>query len=218
MVGASPHAPPTKPKPSYKLRVSSINCSSISRGPSSRRWSRKTTRNGAPKALAAGPSWSRCCSANSPTRFAARDLQRPGLLPGQTGPSRHHQSPQQIYPFLCQRTPARQVVRGSVLHRARQVPRRRRIGAAQEEVPFQEQAALARLDHHFAVPGVVSVGQVPPGQGRRQGSRAHRPPRGAGVKRSDPHPEGEAIIDAAPETALYVAALKQKGRKVVVLA
>jgi hypothetical protein len=27
---------------------------------------------------------------------------------------------------------------------------------------------------------------------------AHRPPRGAGVKRSDPHPEEEAIIDAAP--------------------
>jgi len=27
---------------------------------------------------------------------------------------------------------------------------------------------------------------------------AHRPPRGAGVKRSDPHPEEKAIIDAAP--------------------
>src|ERR1017187_1570768 len=47
---------------------------------------------------------------------------------------------------------------------------------------------------------------------------AHRPPRGAGIKRSAPHPEEKAIIDAAPETALYVAALKQKGRKVVVLA
>jgi transposase len=47
---------------------------------------------------------------------------------------------------------------------------------------------------------------------------AHRPPRGAGIKRSDPHPEEKTIVDAAPETALYVAALKQKGRKVVVLA
>jgi hypothetical protein len=47
---------------------------------------------------------------------------------------------------------------------------------------------------------------------------AHRPPRGAGIKRSDPHPEEKAIVEAAPETALYVAALKQKGRKVVVLA
>src|ERR1035441_3238230 len=38
---------------------------------------------------------------------------------------------------------------------------------------------------------------------------AHRPPRGGGVKRSDPHPEERAIIEAAPETALYVAALKR---------
>jgi transposase len=47
---------------------------------------------------------------------------------------------------------------------------------------------------------------------------AHRPPRGEGVKRSDPHPEERAIVEAAPETALYVAALKQKSRKVVALA
>jgi transposase len=47
---------------------------------------------------------------------------------------------------------------------------------------------------------------------------AHRPPRGEGVKRNDPHPEEKTIVEAAPETALYVAALKQKGRKVVALA
>jgi transposase len=47
---------------------------------------------------------------------------------------------------------------------------------------------------------------------------AHRPPRGEGVKRSDPHPEEKAILEAAPETAPYVAALKQKSRKVVALA
>jgi transposase len=47
---------------------------------------------------------------------------------------------------------------------------------------------------------------------------AHRPPRGEGVKRSDPHPEEKAIVEAAPEAALYVAALKQKSRKVVALA
>jgi hypothetical protein len=47
---------------------------------------------------------------------------------------------------------------------------------------------------------------------------AHRPPRGEGVKRGDPHPEEKAIIETAPETALYVAALKQKSRKVVALA
>jgi transposase len=46
----------------------------------------------------------------------------------------------------------------------------------------------------------------------------HRLPRGEGIKRSDPHPEEQAILHAAPEIAGYVAALKQKGRKVVALA
>jgi hypothetical protein len=46
----------------------------------------------------------------------------------------------------------------------------------------------------------------------------HKPPRGEGVKRSDPHPEERALVEAAPEIAPYVAALKQKGRKVVALA
>jgi hypothetical protein len=46
----------------------------------------------------------------------------------------------------------------------------------------------------------------------------HRPPRGEGIKRSDPHPEEQAILEAVPEIAAYVAELKQKGRKVVALA
>src|ERR1022692_1069979 len=46
----------------------------------------------------------------------------------------------------------------------------------------------------------------------------HRPPRGEGIKRSDPHPEEQALVGAAPEIAPYVAALKQKGHKVVALA
>jgi hypothetical protein len=46
----------------------------------------------------------------------------------------------------------------------------------------------------------------------------HRPPRGQGVKRSDPHPEEKAIVEAAPEIEPYLTALKQKGRKVVALA
>jgi hypothetical protein len=46
----------------------------------------------------------------------------------------------------------------------------------------------------------------------------HRPPRGEGIKRSDPHPEELALIETAPEIAGYVAALKQRGRKVVALA
>jgi len=46
----------------------------------------------------------------------------------------------------------------------------------------------------------------------------HKLPRGEGVKRSDPHPEEQALIAAAPEIAPFVAALKQKGRKVVAFA
>jgi hypothetical protein len=46
----------------------------------------------------------------------------------------------------------------------------------------------------------------------------HRPPRGEGVKRSEPHPEEQAILEAAPETAAYVTALKEKGRKVIAIA
>jgi hypothetical protein len=46
----------------------------------------------------------------------------------------------------------------------------------------------------------------------------HRPPRGQRAPRPDPHPEENAILTAAPELAEYVAALKQRGRKVVTLA
>src|SRR5271165_3362048 len=46
----------------------------------------------------------------------------------------------------------------------------------------------------------------------------HRPPRGQGLPRPDPHPEEKAILAAVPEMAEYLAALKQRGRKVVTLA
>jgi len=46
----------------------------------------------------------------------------------------------------------------------------------------------------------------------------HRPPRGQGLKRSDFHPEEQAILQAAPELADYVTALKQRSHKLVVLA
>ncbi len=46
----------------------------------------------------------------------------------------------------------------------------------------------------------------------------HRPPRGQRTPRPDPHPEERAILTAAPELADYVAALKQRSRKVITLA
>jgi len=64
---------------------------------------------------------------------------------------------------------------------------------------------------------VAHVRAVTPQQ-QRITLAAHRPPRGEGVKRGDPHPEEQAILHAAPELAAYVTALKQKGRKVVALA
>jgi hypothetical protein len=46
----------------------------------------------------------------------------------------------------------------------------------------------------------------------------HRPPRGQGIKRTDPHPEEQRIVSAAPELAGYLAALKKQGRKYLVVA
>jgi transposase len=46
----------------------------------------------------------------------------------------------------------------------------------------------------------------------------HRPPRGQRPPHPGPHPEEHAIVTAAPELAEYVAALKQRSRKVVALA
>ena len=47
---------------------------------------------------------------------------------------------------------------------------------------------------------------------------AHRPPRGANSPRPNPHPEEQLIVQAAPEITDYVTALKQRSRKLVVLA
>jgi len=46
----------------------------------------------------------------------------------------------------------------------------------------------------------------------------HRPPRGQGIARPDPHPEVKAILATVPEIADYVAALKPRTRKVLTLA
>jgi hypothetical protein len=46
----------------------------------------------------------------------------------------------------------------------------------------------------------------------------HRPPRGQGIARTEVHLEEQAILAAAPEIADYVAAVKQRSRKVPGLA
>lgn len=47
---------------------------------------------------------------------------------------------------------------------------------------------------------------------------AHRPPRGQGIARLQPHPEEKTILATVPEIADYVAAVKQRSRKVPGLA
>lgn len=69
------------------------------------------------------------------------------------------------------------------------------------------------LDARHLVTHVRALGPHP----QRIMLAEHKLPRGEAVKR-DPHPEEQTILRAAPEIAEYVAALKQKGRKVVALA
>ena len=69
------------------------------------------------------------------------------------------------------------------------------------------------LDARHLVTHVRVVGPHP----QRIMLAEHKLPRGEAVKR-DPHPEEQSILRAAPEIAEYVAALKQKGHKVVALA
>ena len=65
---------------------------------------------------------------------------------------------------------------------------------------------------------IVTHNRIADAQQQRITLAQHRPPRGEGIKRSDPHPEEQAIVQTAPELAEYVAALKQRGRKVVGIA
>jgi hypothetical protein len=65
---------------------------------------------------------------------------------------------------------------------------------------------------------LVTHNRVADAQQQRITLAQHRPPRGEGIKRSDPHPEEQAIVQTAPELADYVAALKQRGHKVVGIA
>ena len=60
---------------------------------------------------------------------------------------------------------------------------------------------------------MVTHKRVAEGEYQRITLAQHRPPRGQGIKRTDPHPEELAILKIVPELADYVAALKQRGRR-----
>ena len=54
--------------------------------------------------------------------------------------------------------------------------------------------------------------------GQRVTIKEHRPPRGTGLKKTDPSPEHKTLCQLAPDLLGYVAALKQRGRKQTTLA
>ena len=64
---------------------------------------------------------------------------------------------------------------------------------------------------------LVTHQRVPEAEHQRVLLPQHRPPRGQGVWRPHPYPEEALILQAAPEIADYLAALKQHSRKLVVL-
>jgi transposase len=64
----------------------------------------------------------------------------------------------------------------------------------------------------------VTHPRVPEAEHQRITVAAHRPARGATVPRPNPHPEEQLILEAVPEIADYLTALKQRSRKLVVLA
>src|SRR2546426_3063347 len=75
-----------------------------------------------------------------------------------------------------------------------------------------------KIDIQLDLRSIVTHRRVAEAEQQRITLPEHRPPRGQGIKRSDPHPEEQAIMKAAPEIAGYVQALKQSGRKHLVIA
>ena len=65
---------------------------------------------------------------------------------------------------------------------------------------------------------VVTHARIAEAQQQRVLLAQHRPPRGQGISRTQPHPEETAIVAVVPEIADYVAGLKQRSRKVPGLA
>jgi len=75
-----------------------------------------------------------------------------------------------------------------------------------------------KLDIQLDSRRIVTHQRVPEGEYQRITLAEHRPPRGQGIKRSDPHPEEQAILQTAPELADYLAALKKRGHRYLTLA
>src|SRR6516164_7939742 len=75
----------------------------------------------------------------------------------------------------------------------------------------------SKIEIQLDLRNIVTHQRIPEEQHQRITLAPHRPPRGQGLKRSQTHPEEQAIITAIPEIAVYVAALKQHSRKLATL-
>src|SRR5438552_11989729 len=75
-----------------------------------------------------------------------------------------------------------------------------------------------KIDIELDARHIVTHQRVPEGEYQRVTLAEHRPPRGQGIKRSDPHPEEQAILQTAPELADYLAALKKRGHRYLTIA
>lgn len=84
--------------------------------------------------------------------------------------------------------------------------------------PVEVRETKDKIEIQLDARNIVTHERIPEQQYQRITLAAHRPPRGQGLKRTDAHPEEQAILQAAPEISDYVAALKQHSRKLVVLA
>jgi hypothetical protein len=85
----------------------------------------------------------------------------------------------------------------------------RRVEVRESKDKIEIQLGLRDLVTHKRV--IDAVGQ-------RITLLEHRPPRGQGIKRGDPHPEEQTLLKALPEIGGYVAVLKQRGRKHITVA
>jgi len=74
-----------------------------------------------------------------------------------------------------------------------------------------------KIEIQLDLRNIVTHPRIPEEQHQRITLAAHRPPRGQGLKRSQTHPEEQAIVTTVPEIAVYVAALKQHSRKLATL-
>jgi hypothetical protein len=75
-----------------------------------------------------------------------------------------------------------------------------------------------KIDIQLDARNTVTHPRIADAQDQRSTLAQHRPPRGQGLKRADPHPEEQHILSVRPEMAVYLAALKLRSRKVVGIA